>query len=284
MLAQHCGRDTVILALGGGVVGDLAGFTAATYMRGIPYIQLPTTLLAMVDSSIGGKTGIDTPQGKNLIGAFWQPTAVVADLDCLKTLSPTQLINGLIEAIKMFLTSDKTGLDYVQHNLEKIVAGDIEALSYVISHAIAIKIDVVQRDEKEQNLRMILNFGHTIGHALEKMTHYDLLHGYAVGLGILVEAKIAQLKGLLSAEDYHTIEMLLAELEITRDHLLGFDPKEIIQNTKSDKKTKHGHVNYILLEKLGKYHEKNAHVAHPIDDELVTQAFLTLREVYYGRE
>lgn len=281
MLQQHCHRDTIILALGGGVVGDLAGFIAATYMRGIAYIQIPTTLLAMVDSSVGGKTGINTPQGKNLIGAFWQPSCVIADLSCLTTLSQTQIINGLIEALKMFMTHDVNYFNYVSNNIHNILSKDISTLKYVVERAIQIKVDVVSKDEKELHQRMIFNFGHTIGHALEKITDYTLLHGYAVALGILVEAKISQLSGFLSQHEYQIIQTLLLQLNISGQQLKNMDLDLIIRATKSDKKAQSNSVRYILLKELGQVVNENNNYAFPISDEIVKAALIEVSEVEY---
>ena len=192
MLKAKYDRHTLLIAIGGGVIGDLSGFVAATYLRGIKYIQVPTTLLAMIDSSVGGKTAINTPYGKNLIGAFWQPQMVVMDIDLLASLPKVQLINGLVEAIKIFLTSDKEGFAYTKRHLDKILRHDMAKLQSVIRRAVSLKAHIVSEDEREENLRMILNFGHTIGHAIEKINDFKILHGYAVALGILVEAKIAE--------------------------------------------------------------------------------------------
>lgn len=274
MLRQRCGRDSVCLALGGGVVGDMAGFVAATYMRGIPYIQVPTTLLAMVDSSVGGKTAIDTKEGKNLIGAFWQPQAVLADIDCLKTLSKPQLINGLIEAFKMFLTSDAQSLRYAEKNLLDMLAGNPRILKNIIYRAVSIKAEVVKQDEKENNLRMILNFGHTIGHALEQLSNYKILHGFAVALGILVEAKIAQLLGFLSEKNLTHIQAIFSRLGIDGKDLKKYSAAKIIRATKLDKKAKSGTVNYVLLEDLGKVYAKNNLFAHGVPDSVVRAALM----------
>lgn len=279
MLQQYCNRQSIILALGGGVVGDMAGFIAATYMRGIDYIQIPTTLLAMVDSSIGGKTAINTPQGKNLIGAFWQPASVIVDMNCLTTLSQTQLINGLIEALKMFMTNDRDGFYSVHHNIDRILNKDIEILQSIVERAINIKVNIVSSDEKDNHQRMILNCGHTIGHALEKVTDYTLLHGYAVALGILVESKISQLLGHLSYEDYEVIKSLFLKLDISGSFLNKMNIDEIIQATKSDKKTQDHHVRYVLLKTIGcVYHHENR-FAHPVSDEIVEKAFNDVSEV-----
>lgn len=273
MLRQRCGRNTLCLALGGGVVGDLTGFIAATYMRGIPYLQIPTTLLAMVDSSVGGKTGIDTPYGKNLLGAFWQPIAVVADTACLNTLPQKQLINGLVEALKMFLTNDLASWEYAVQHLDQLMKGDEVILQDVIHRAVTIKAKVVEQDEQENNLRMVLNLGHTIGHALEKINDYKMLHGYAVAYGILVEAKIAELLGILSPENYTTIQVQFARLGIRGNVLKKMKATQIIQATRSDKKVKMGTARYVLLKNLGEvYTEKNVS-AHPVADSVVREAF-----------
>ncbi len=279
MIQHHCNRDTLILSLGGGVVGDLAGFIASTYMRGIPYIQIPTTLLAMVDSSVGGKTGINTNQGKNLIGSFWQPSCVVADLNCLMTLSQVHIINGLIEAIKVFMTNDVDHLNYVIDHINDIQHKNISILKNIVEQAIKIKVDIVSQDERENSQRMILNFGHTIGHALEKITDYTMLHGYAVALGILVEAKISQSMGFLSSEEYHIIQSLFLRLNISGSQLKNMNFDDIVQATKSDKKTKSNNVRYILLKKLGQVCKDNNIFAHPVSDEMVNNALFDVSEV-----
>lgn len=273
MLAQGCGRDSLILALGGGVVGDLAGFVAATYMRGIPYIQIPTSLLAMVDSSVGGKTGIDTPDGKNLIGAFWQPSAVVADLNCLKTLPKVHLINGLVEVLKIFLVRDQNSLFDFQRMLDACLSYDATALRAIVHQAVYQKIAVVTQDEKDNNLRAILNFGHTIGHALEYLSHYTILHGHAVALGMLVEAKIAQLLGFIEESDYQWIQSQLAKLNINYTDLGIFSAEEVIRRTAFDKKNRNNMTHYILLNGLGKVHQSHHQFSHPIKKEIVHQAF-----------
>jgi 3-dehydroquinate synthase len=276
MLESGCDRNSLILALGGGVVGDLAGFVAATYMRGIPYIQIPTTLLAMLDSSVGGKTGIDTPQGKNLIGAFWQPIAVISDIDCLKTLPKQHMINGLIEALKMFLTSDANSLTFAQQHLELILNYDTNTLIELIHRAIKIKSRIVASDPCENSQRAILNFGHTIGHALEHLSQFQLLHGYAVALGLLVEAKISELMGLLEAKHYLYIKSFLNQLGIQPSELNQFDVNQVIKCTQLDKKNRAGVVNYVLLTDLGQTYEIANKFAHPVPNEIVKNAFLEL--------
>lgn len=272
LFAQSCGRDTLILALGGGVVGDLAGFVAATYMRGIPYIQIPTTLLAMVDSAIGGKTGIDTPQGKNLIGAFWQPQAIVSDLTVLTTLSNAQWINGLMEIVKIFLTSDPDSLAFLQTHLQAILNRDPVIVQALITKAVQLKIAIIMRDTHETHERMVLNFGHTIGHALELLTDYQLLHGYAVAYGMLVESKIACLSGYLTEDHYQAIEELLQHFGIHREVLLHFDADAVIQATLLDKKKKRHAVRYVLLQQPGKVVVTDNQWVFEVSDVLVKQA------------
>lgn len=276
MLAEGCDRDSLILAFGGGVVGDIAGFVAATYMRGIDYIQVPTSLLAMVDSSVGGKTSIDTPQGKNLIGAFWQPKAVIADSTCLRTLSQEHLINGLIEAFKMFLTSDAESLTFLDQNLDRILARDEVLLSDAVRRAVSVKAQIVAQDEKDHHLRAILNLGHTIGHALEQLSEYKLLHGYAVALGILLEAKIAEHMEHLKAEDYLFIRTLLQRLGISAASLEGFTIESIIHQTKLDKKKRNGVVHYVLLNGLGGVYTIENRFAHAVENSVVREAFIAV--------
>lgn len=277
MLAHGCSRHTGCLALGGGVTGDLAGFISATYMRGIPLIQIPTTLLAMVDSSIGGKTAIDTDYGKNLIGAFWQPSAVIIDIHCLKTLSLSQLQNGLFEVIKMALTHDQQTFHFIQNHWAKCLSVDLEILQSLIYRAVQIKAAVVTADEREQNgARSLLNFGHTIGHALEQLTHYQMPHGFAVAYGILMESKIAELMGVLPATEFVIIKALLAELGIYARELRAFSPEQIIAKTQLDKKNRAGQVHYVLLKSIGKFYTKENQFTHPVENKLITEAWSAL--------
>lgn len=284
MLLHRCDRDTLIVALGGGVVGDLAGFIAATFLRGVPYIQIPTTLLAMVDSSIGGKTAINTKYGKNLIGAIYQPQCVIADVNTLKTLSKKARINGLIEAIKMFLTHDAKSFYYTAAHLSRIVEGDDDLLKNIISRAVKIKAGVIGRDETEKGERALLNFGHTIGHALEKVSNYKLLHGYAVAYGILVEATISYLLGFLDKQQLLTIQNLMSELGIHGTDLKKFDITKILQATRNDKKNRRNNAHYALLQKIGDAYISKRKYAHSVPDKIVKQAFKhAIAEVKYVR-
>lgn len=272
MLAKKCGRDTMVLALGGGVVGDMAGYVAATYMRGVPYVQIPTSFLAMVDSSIGGKVGVDTPQGKNLIGAFWHPEAVIADIDCLKNLPEEQLVNGMMEAVKIFLTYDKSFYNSTLKNWQKILKKDSALLQKIIARSIELKIGVVVRDEFDANERMVVNWGHTIGHAIEHLSNYRLLHGYSVALGILVESKISQLLGVLSEKDFQNIRSSMRKFGINEKELRKFKIDAVIKQTLIDKKSGNGKVKYVLLERIGRVKKTKGMFGHEVDQKTVKKA------------
>jgi 3-dehydroquinate synthase len=272
MFAQKCGRDTLVIALGGGVVGDVAGYVSATYMRGIPFVQAPTTLLAMVDSSVGGKTGVDTKYGKNMVGAFWQPLAVFADVEMLKTLPKEHIRSGLPEAVKMFVTHDKKMFEYVISNREKILQLDLDVIQKIISRAVELKAGVVIRDETEKNERKVLNFGHTVGHALEKLSNYKLLHGYAVGLGMIVEARISNLLGKLSDTEYELIEKTIVDLGVKTGDIKKFEPKKIISEMSHDKKMQNGEVQMVLLNGIEKVCKKHGKWAHFVESKVIFEA------------
>jgi len=276
MLQHRCDRSTLIVALGGGVVGDMAGFIAATYLRGVSYLQIPTTLLAMVDSCVGGKTGINTPYGKNLVGAIYQPMGVVVDVNCLKTLSKKHRINGLVEAIKVFLTYDAASFRYTVLHLSQMLQGDQALLQDLVIRAIKIKAGVVSRDETERGERSVLNFGHTMGHALEKASDYRVLHGHAVAYGILVEATIAYLLGLLDQQALNEIKVCLAQLGFHGKDLQSYDVDQLIEITKGDKKNQVGQVRYVLLQDIGRVQFTDGVYVHVVGDELVRQAFNSL--------
>lgn len=241
LLAKNYGRDTVILALGGGVVGDLAGFVASTYMRGISYVQIPTTVLSMLDSSIGGKVGINTPFGKNTIGAFWQPSLIVADLDTLQTLPEPELRNGWFEALKIFLTMDTASYELAKKKVDLSLLGN----------AMQLKMQVVAVDERELNLRSILNFGHSIGQAVEKLSDYKISHGFAVALGMLVEARVSVELGHLSEEDWEDLADVLKAFGIHADDLQVYSFESIWDAMQNDKKNREGKVKLVLLKSPG---------------------------------
>ena len=280
MLANKFDRHSLCLAIGGGVVGDLTGFVASSFMRGIRYIQIPTTLLSMIDSSVGGKTAINSAHGKNLIGAFYQPSAVVMDVSLLKTLSKDQLINGLVEAIKIFLTCDAKYFQYALDNLDQILACNTEKMVEIIKCAVELKAEVVAKDEREQNLRMILNFGHSVGHAVEKVSKFTIMHGYAVALGILVEAKVSFLLDILSGDNYLLIEKLMQKLDISTEMLQPFKIDEIIAAMYGDKKNKAGDIYMILLADIGQIKLSDGEcVATIVKEDIIRQALSLILKV-----
>lgn len=252
LLAQHCDRKTLLLAFGGGVVGDMAGFAAACYMRGIPFVQVPTTLLAQVDSSVGGKTAINHPLGKNMIGAFYQPRAVVADVALLKTLPVRELRAGLAEVIKHALIADNELLAWLEHNMTGLLAFDSTALTHVVMRSCEIKAAVVAADETEQGVRATLNFGHTFGHALEAVLGYgNWLHGEAVGCGMLLAAKLSNALGLLDAVQVERIATLLHMTGLPIQVPPQASTLALMKAMRVDKKNEAGQVRFIVLPQLG---------------------------------
>jgi len=240
-------RKDAIIALGGGVVGDVAGLLASIYMRGIPLIQIPTTLLSMVDSSIGGKTGVNLKSGKNLIGTFYQPKMVFIDQRFLKTLSPKQIKNGLAEIIKYGVIKDKELFEYIEKNLEKILNLERLPLKNIISRSIEIKSKIVEKDEKEGRERMILNYGHTYGHAIEKQSNYKLLHGYAISIGMVLANKFAVKSGILKQDDADRIKTLLKNTGLPTTTVKKPTKKQLMTDKKADK----DHLNFILPRRIG---------------------------------
>ena len=244
-------RKSLIIALGGGVVGDLAGFAAATYLRGVPYIQIPTTLLAQVDSSVGGKTAVNHALGKNLIGAFYQPKAVFIDLETLKTLPEREIKSGLGEVVKYGIISDENFFAYLENNTEKIFNRDVQTLEKIVKRSCEIKAQVVGADEKESNLRRILNFGHTIAHAVEEETDYKKYrHGEAVAVGMLAASYISEEIGKISATEVNRLKNLLERLNLMTS-CEGCDVEKIFAATFRDKKVLSGKINWVLMKKIG---------------------------------
>jgi 3-dehydroquinate synthase len=252
LVASKMNRDATVLALGGGVVGDIAGFAASCYQRGIGYVQMPTTLLAQVDSSVGGKTGVNHSGGKNLIGAFYQPQAVIADTDALKTLPDRELKSGLAEVIKHGVVWDPMLFAWLEKAMPQLLARDTEALTYAIGRSCEIKATVVARDEREHNLRAILNFGHTFGHAIEAATSYEkYLHGEAVALGMIIAADLSCRLGMIDAAIKERLRDILARagLPIEAPRIGAARAYELMQ---MDKKVLGGTIRLVLLEKLGR--------------------------------
>jgi 3-dehydroquinate synthase len=250
-VTNRLARDCAVVALGGGVVGDMAGFAAACYLRGVDFVQVPTTLLAQVDSSVGGKTGVNHPGGKNLIGAFHQPIAVIADTATLATLPPRELRAGLAEVIKYGLIRDAAFFDWLEVNIDRLLAGNAEALTHAIRRSCEIKADIVGRDEHERGDRALLNLGHTFGHAIESATGYgSWLHGEAVGAGLLMAAAMSRECGDLSDADVARLRALLHRLELPLA-APEVSPQDALEHMKIDKKVRAGRMRFVLLERIG---------------------------------
>ncbi len=245
-------RTTTLIALGGGVVGDLAGFAAATWLRGVGYVQVPTSLLAQVDSSVGGKTGINHARGKNLIGAFYQPSGVVADLETLKTLPRRELVAGLAEIIKYGVIRDAAFFQWIERHLDDLLAGQAELLAHAVARSCQIKAEVVAADERESGLREILNFGHTFAHALETLSDYsELNHGEAVAIGMIMAARLSHAEGWLKQADLQRIEHLITRLPVLARLPKGLSLDGMMAAFLSDKKTRAGKLRFVLTRGLG---------------------------------
>jgi 3-dehydroquinate synthase len=252
LLGGACDRKTVLFALGGGVVGDMAGFAASCYMRGVPYVQVPTTLLAQVDSSVGGKSAINHPLGKNMIGAFYQPERVICDLDTLNTLPRRELAAGLAETIKYGPIADADFLQWIEDHLDGLLGRDPEVLSYAVRRACEIKAWVVEQDEREGGLRAILNFGHTFGHAIEAGLGYgQWLHGEAVACGMMMASALSERLGLMPRSFVDRMERLLKQAALpVRAPAIGID--RFVELMQVDKKAEAGQVRFVVIESLGR--------------------------------
>ncbi len=273
------GRDTVLVALGGGVVGDLAGFVAATFKRGIPCIQIPTTLIGMVDSAIGGKTGINHPAGKNLIGAFHQPAGVYIDVDYLKTLPGRHYTSGLAEVIKCGVIADRALFVSLETHLDRILRREPDLMSRVIEACCRIKARVVMEDPRESNRRKILNFGHTIGHAIETLSGFRLAHGEAVSIGMAAEARIAARAGILAAGAAERIARLCDGAGLPTAVPPAFSPSAIIEVARHDKKNRQGRIAYALPGRIGAMASVKGEYAVQVDDPLVLEVLQDLIRV-----
>lgn len=270
LLQNHCDRKTVLVALGGGVIGDMGGFAASAFMRGIPFIQVPTTLLSQVDSSVGGKTGINHPLGKNMIGAFYQPQMVVTDISTLNTLPDRELSCGLAEIIKHGAIADTDYLDLVEKNMPALLARDADLLAQVVKRSCEIKAEVVSKDEREGGIRAILNFGHTFGHAIEAgMGYGQWYHGEAVGCGMVIAADLCRRMGRLTAEEAARLTKIVVDARLP-----AIAPKlganRFMELMAHDKKADAGSIKYVLLNGLG------SAATSPADDALVRQTLLEM--------
>lgn len=273
LLGARHNRTTTLIALGGGVVGDMTGFAAACYQRGVNFIQIPTTLLSMVDSSVGGKTGVNHPMGKNMIGAFYQPRAVIADISVLKSLPSRELSAGLAEVIKYGLICDHDFFVWLEHNIDLLLAGDQEALAYAVKRSCQNKADVVAQDEHEGGIRAILNLGHTFGHAIETAQGYgNWLHGEAVAAGMVMAADLSWRRGAISSDDLERIVALLKRAHLPVKAPADMTSEQFVALMGVDKKVLDGRLRLVLLESLGK-----AIVTSEIQTDLLMQTFAACR-------
>jgi len=270
MLAKGYGRDSAVIALGGGVVGDLAGFVAATFMRGIPVVQVPTSLMAMVDASIGGKTGVDTFAGKNLVGAFHLPAAVVVDPQVLATLPLRELRAGIAEIVKHGVIADDAYLREVVGSAKELLGKDgpgSDRMLAAIVHSIEIKAEIVSRDEREDGLRKTLNFGHTIGHAVELVSGYSMLHGEAVAIGMALEGKLAERIGVAEAGTADAITEALRAAGLPTDLPQPFERDAVLEAMRSDKKGQSGKLRFALPLRIGAMAGAESGWTVPVSDD-----------------
>lgn len=266
LLALGADRGTLLIALGGGVVGDLTGFIASVYMRSVPYIQIPTTLVGQVDSAIGGKTAVDLPQGKNLLGTFYQPRAVFVDLNFLATLPVREFRNGLAEIIKYGIIEDDKMFKFLEEHMEEVKDRDAGHLLKIIETCCRIKKSIVEIDEHEQGLRRILNFGHTLGHALEALSDYRLSHGEGVALGMIAAARLSAKMHYLPEKDLARVENVIAAAGLPTRIEAALAPGAVIDRLKMDKKKKDDVVHFVLVKKIGM-----PFVNGSVSDELITE-------------
>lgn len=270
LLSHHHHRDTTLIALGGGMIGDLAGFSAACYMRGVAFIQYPTTLLAQIDAAIGGKTAVNHPHGKNMIGAFHQPNAVISDIATLNTLSEREFIAGLAELIKYGIALDGAFFAWLKDHIADVLSRQPQALTYALTKACQLKADIISHDEKESGQRILLNFGHTVAHALESLQDYKyLLHGEAVAIGMTVAVRLSVMLGFVSDSVLNEFVALLEAAKLPTKLPADITTVEILAKIKHDKKHLFNRLRWILLDALGK-----TRICEQITEQQMTQALL----------
>lgn len=272
MFEMHCGRDTCVIALGGGMVTDIAGFVAATYCRGVPFVSIPTTLLAMVDASIGGKTGVNLPHAKNYIGATYQPKSIFIDLDFLEKLPKREMTNGMAEIIKYGLIKSPTLFETLEAKKGK--------LEDLIKKSCQIKLDVVKEDVNEGGLRRILNFGHTIGHAIEALEDYQVSHGEAIALGMIGESYIAHKLGSIDEEAFARIKAIFKLYDFPLTLSAKFDVNEAITLMKQDKKALSSKIRFALIDKIGSMQTFGGQYCAEIDDSLLQETLQMMKQEF----
>jgi 3-dehydroquinate synthase len=272
LLENKYGRDTCIIALGGGVTTDMAGYIAATYCRGVPLIMIPTSLLAMVDASLGGKTGVNVPAGKNLIGSIYQPQKVLIDISTLKSLPLTELRNGIVEMVKHGLIADAEYFDFLDKNYENILALDPETMQKAIYDSCVIKNKIVEEDESEKGMRRLLNFGHTVAHALETVTRYAIPHGAAVAIGMLVEGHISMQMGHLDIMHLERIRKVLKQYNLPLKLPHSVDEQSMMDAMEMDKKSEGGKPRFVILKEIGAALNCENKYCSQVDEDLIRKA------------
>ena len=275
LLQGKFGRDSGVVVLGGGVVGDLAGFVAATYMRGLPYLQVPTTLLAMIDASVGGKTGVDTPEGKNLVGAFHPPSAVLADPLTLSSLPDREYRAGLAEAVKHGLIADPAYFKWMEDQAPALTRRDPDAVTRLIRRSVEIKAEVVSGDEREAGRRAILNAGHTVAHALEQVSNYELAHGEAVALGLIMECQLAEQLGVAPAGLRRRVAGLLSRLGLPERLARPVERSALLGSMGGDKKNRSRRIHFALAAAVGRVHRGEGWTT-PVSEAVIEEALAVL--------
>lgn len=261
LIQNHFDRSDLLVALGGGVVGDLCGFTAATYLRGIRFIQIPTTLLSQVDSSVGGKTGVDFKAYKNMVGAFYMPILVYMNTAVLHSMSERDYLSGMGEVVKYGMIGDEAFFHYIEDHVQEVLARDDDTLEYITYISADSKRRVVEEDPKEKGIRALLNLGHTVGHAVEKLMNFQLLHGECVSIGCVMSARLSFMRGLITEEELNAVIALFDRLNLPVAIPADLDPEAILATTKSDKKMNKGQIRFILMD----------HFCHSIVDSSVSE-------------
>ncbi len=272
LFEKGLGRDTCVIALGGGVVTDVAGYVAATYCRGVPLVMIPTSLLGMVDASIGGKTGVNVPYGKNMLGCIYQPKKVVIDPSTLISLPKKELANGVVEMIKHGIVADCEYFEYLEEHSSQVLSLDLGVLEKAIFESCRIKKEIVEQDEKENGKRHLLNFGHTVGHALEHLTHYSLSHGEAVAIGLLVESYLSVQLGALNQKSFDRIQTILVQYGLLLQLPVRFPVQTILDAMVLDKKSLKGQPRFVIIEKIGSPRVCDAKYCTHVDEVLIRKA------------
>lgn len=275
LLRAGFGRDSCLIAMGGGVTGDLGGFVGATYMRGIPVVQVPTSLVAMIDASIGGKTGVDVEAGKNLVGAFHAPNFVLADPDVVSTLPRAERAQGMIEAVKHGAIMDEAYFLALDREMPALLDGEAAAVERAVVRSVELKSAVVSEDEREAGRREILNFGHTLGHAIEAACNFRVPHGTAVACGMILEARLGTALGVTDADVAERIDQVVRRVGVPTEIPDGAAPNDILTYLASDKKVRHGRTRFVFLSRIGAVHSADGSWSQPVDEDVVSDLITT---------